>query len=609
MTIEAVDGCGDEFDVMEMDEEGTTWNGREISVGGRDLLLALQMVSLQYCLWRHRHVEQLDLNEEQPRFLFAATHPLNDYVFDELNNIFDPNQCGFWKSTWNKVKKTAKKVGKAVEKVVNSIAHGVKNAAKETADFVKEHKKEVLIAAAVIAVVAGAYAASGLLIGGAAAAPPQPGRKDDDTEPEPTGTTSDPPLPDWAKNILESTIPDFSLANATQASLDEARKGAHDAWNEIHKLGQTNSIDTVLNTLFGDAQKSESYQAFVNSQGWENFIHQGHDKIDQAFSAASDKIKPPVPPSLFDKVKLGLDIIGQGMNDMKLFDPQSPLSLYSNSPFQNPNQSISEYLENVENALKAHPAPFENSPTPVTPKSYALDAPPTEPQFKSRHFKTEGPSQDGMLITSINGMLNSYEEAFSNAEYIRALCPGNPSIEGVYNHSNGPLDLLEVFLLNYKWNSPVTQDLLREQWTKFHENNQERPNAKILHFCYSQGAIHTRNALARLPEEVRKRMIVVAIAPAAVVPNALCFKSYNYASEKDIVPYGELLANYWQANGLGDAEREEMLMNISKIHNELILLKPHDMSSMLDHDFQSPTFNQMIKTLLRDYIGTNGEYQ
>ena len=167
-------------------------------------------------------------------------------------------------------------------------------------------------------------------------------------------------------------------------------------------------------------------------------------------------------------------------------------------------------------------------------------------------------------------------------------------------------DLVEV-PLNYLGLSPNTAQLLKDNWTAFHEANKDNPKAKYLQFCHSQGAIHVRNALANAPQEIRDRIIVVAIAPAAVVPRQLCFDSVNYASKKDIVPLGEVVFySFFDTNELGISSAVETAL---ERRNELILLDPHPEATGIDHDFQSPTFKECIKNRIDDYYDKNGEYE
>ena len=132
----------------------------------------------------------------------------------------------------------------------------------------------------------------------------------------------------------------------------------------------------------------------------------------------------------------------------------------------------------------------------------------------------------GMQYTNINGMLNSFEEACENTKYLQNFT--SSQIDGIYNHSNGPLgDFIEIILLNFKGKSPITEGLLMKKFIDFAEANKDDPHAKCIHTCHSQGAIHTRNVLEKLPQHVRDRIIVVSIAGARVIPKRLCFDSFN----------------------------------------------------------------------------------
>ena len=73
-------------------------------------------------------------------------------------------------------------------------------------------------------------------------------------------------------------------------------------------------------------------------------------------------------------------------------------------------------------------------------------------------------------------------------------------------------------------------------WNSFFDKSSA--NAKFLMICHSQGAIHVRNALLDYPPELRKRIIVVAIAPAAYIYQKTCAKMIHYRAEwwRDFVP-------------------------------------------------------------------------
>ena len=231
---------------------------------------------------------------------------------------------------------------------------------------------------------------------------------------------------------------------------------------------------------------------------------------------------------------------------------------------------------------------------------------PFSPPKTSSHFATSGIKRPDCQIMGINGMNTSFSQAMDHAEYLKSFTP-EQSISWVYNHSNSPaVDLAEVFTLNYLGCSPNTEKLLLEQWTAFHNDKRSNENVKVLQFCHSQGAIHVRNTLATAPKEVRNRVIVVAIAPAAVVTDDLCHQSFNYASKKDIVPFGELVfASSLDSNEYGTSKIVEQALDNRE---QLILLEPHSDAVGIDHDFQSPTFREVIKKHVDKHLNCKGEY-
>ena len=229
----------------------------------------------------------------------------------------------------------------------------------------------------------------------------------------------------------------------------------------------------------------------------------------------------------------------------------------------------------------------------------------------SGYFYTQGVCKDGRLITHINGIGNKEQDALSSGNYLNTLSPGNLRIDGIYNRTNGIiLDVAEALFFNYLGYSPVTKDLLIRKWTEFHEKNKDRPDAKILHFCHSQGAIDTYNAIEELPKEIRDRLIVVSIAPARIIPDEMCFRSHKFASEKDFVHLGDILCSCWQSTLQGKSEKDimEKYAKAIKARDELVILKAHEGAKGPDHEFQSPTFTPIIEEILKEYEDHEGKF-
>lgn len=272
----------------------------------------------------------------------------------------------------------------------------------------------------------------------------------------------------------------------------------------------------------------------------------------------------------------------------------SPLTTYT--PFQRtipsqPGNSLTRYF-------------FETFGREVAGQEFMADAAPSRLQ-KSHLFTTSGERPSSCRIGGINGINTSLDCAIGHADYIGGLTSGK-SIDWVYNNSHGILaDLFLEVPLNYSGMSPNTANLLKDNWVAFHKENKDNPKAKYLQFCHSQGVIHVKNALENAPQEIRDRVMVVAIAPAMVIPKELCFRSSNYASKKDIVPLGEVLFA-----GLNEPEiKKELLETALEYRKELILLDPHPDATGIDHDFQSPTFKILIKDFITDHVNCNGEYE
>ncbi len=214
-----------------------------------------------------------------------------------------------------------------------------------------------------------------------------------------------------------------------------------------------------------------------------------------------------------------------------------------------------------------------------------------------------------LRIGGINGMNNSKEDIFSNMQYLLSFVP-DQSIDWVHNRSHGSVvDLAEIFALNYWGYSPNTERLLSENWTAFHEENKDRPHAKYLQVCHSQGTIHVRNALAKLPKDIRDRVMVVAVAPAAVVPKESCFRSFNYACKGDIVPSSELVFAGMLDSNENDCGISKLLERTIEYYEQIIWLKPDPNANKNVHSFQNLVYRKPIEFRINDYLNNNGEYQ
>ena len=185
-----------------------------------------------------------------------------------------------------------------------------------------------------------------------------------------------------------------------------------------------------------------------------------------------------------------------------------------------------------------------------------------------------------------NGICNTYTMANGHLDQL-VKYGGGDNCALVYNETAWLFADVQECLRNRRGyiSKPAAQMLiLWDLFTRVHKD----PSVKLLFICHSGGAIHVKNALEAAPQHIRDRIIVVAIAPGAIVPREICHNSYNYVSKnRDLVP-------------LSDVE------GMRKYGNQLIHLDPHPDAKRWDHDFRSPTFAGVLQKHIAKFKAENG---
>lgn len=193
------------------------------------------------------------------------------------------------------------------------------------------------------------------------------------------------------------------------------------------------------------------------------------------------------------------------------------------------------------------------------------------------------PAQPNKGITFCNGIMNSFNESYESAKHISQL-GGGALVGGIHNSTHGlSNDLYECFVSLFFFRGTQPSKLIQQEWDDFFAKNDS--DAVLLHFCHSQGAILTRNALNDYPEELRKRIIVVAIAPAAYISPDLCNEVHHYVSNRDFIPYFDFR---------GRVECKDT------IH----YLEADKKAGIWDHSFNSPTYQDTIQRHLDAYLNS-----
>lgn len=230
---------------------------------------------------------------------------------------------------------------------------------------------------------------------------------------------------------------------------------------------------------------------------------------------------------------------------------------------------------------------------------------PPLPANSSQMFVVEGKQRRDQLIVGGTGMNTSSTEAQGRGVYLSNLSDGS-KVTVVYS-SCGPILFDTFYTVGQAVNvtPPDTVAYYQELLEQFHTDNQDNPNAKCFLNPHSRGTIPLRKALENSPPEVRDRVIVVAIAPAVIIPDELCFQSFNYASKNDPVPH--LLHNYLHSSltnvaDEGIADLKPFLTALEKEQEQLILLDPHPDGSYFGHAYEDPIFEKALKHHLKEYL-------
>ncbi len=219
---------------------------------------------------------------------------------------------------------------------------------------------------------------------------------------------------------------------------------------------------------------------------------------------------------------------------------------------------------------------------------------PTIQNATSHLFRTPGEQRKDICILASNGIGTHLYESIHHAEYIGELAQGY-SVQWLHNNSNIILvDALEYAALNAQGSCPNTKRLFQESCLEFHEVNKDNPTAKMLVILHSQACMQQKSAIEKFPFDVQQRLIVVTVGASAIIPKRICYQSFNYASELDIVNKFEVLCK-----SLHDLDSARQALEDYK---ELIILEPHIGAGNIDHDFESPTFVDVIRERIENYL-------
>ena len=192
------------------------------------------------------------------------------------------------------------------------------------------------------------------------------------------------------------------------------------------------------------------------------------------------------------------------------------------------------------------------------------------------------PELSNGCIFFANGMLNKLGEASRSLNYISDFS-GGYNIHGLYNPTHGLyFDLQEAsWGLQGVRTNPV--QLFKDEWAQ--KLAELPPDKYALHICHSHSAIYTNLALQDSPDEIRKRIRVVAFAPADYISDSICHSVWHYEAplRRDPIPWVN-----WRG-------RQQNRHNVT-------VLPSHPNAAWHDHSILSPTFEQALKEEIDNYL-------
>ncbi len=189
-------------------------------------------------------------------------------------------------------------------------------------------------------------------------------------------------------------------------------------------------------------------------------------------------------------------------------------------------------------------------------------------------------------IGYIGGINTTFEEHRNNTKYASKLA-GDMPIYSTYNATHGiTKDLKECKMgLNLTVTPPVLYAWERKM--KFFKNAPS--NATMLEIDYSQGTIIGTLSQIMLPEEYRKRTVLLSIAPALFSPASLYKKSFHYCSKTDPIP-----------------RLQKVVGVIPNLAKSITFLTPGKEDGRMGHSLTSPMYKKPLTDHMTRYI--RGEY-
>jgi RHS repeat-associated protein len=187
------------------------------------------------------------------------------------------------------------------------------------------------------------------------------------------------------------------------------------------------------------------------------------------------------------------------------------------------------------------------------------------------------------------GIGNTAEDNYRNAQYISKLL-GKLNVHYVENLTQGIFsDLGRFFETKRGHLIPPNVYQLAQEWMM--HDSKGSSQQMILRFCQSEGVLQTKVALSLVPQEIRNKIHIVAIAPSVCIPEDMCGSVLHLYSEKDVIP---------QFFALKEAEAWDQMHNFKK-------LKSNAKFTVLEHGIKDPVYKNDLMAIIKERVSSYDE--
>lgn len=192
------------------------------------------------------------------------------------------------------------------------------------------------------------------------------------------------------------------------------------------------------------------------------------------------------------------------------------------------------------------------------------------------------PEFGGGALMWVNGMVTDFKTAVGHSEYLSGLA-GGCNVHGVWNATHGiARDGKEAVLQLYCYCGTDPVHRVHEVWDDFFSRSE--PNQLMFVICQSQGVIIIRNSLLDYDRERRKRIMVLAVAPASYIDEEICGQILHLVSRWDPITWVDFMGRIRCTESIIYVERHPTAPRVC------------------DHAFRSASYQDYIEGWLKSWI-------